>query len=173
MAKQKKPAKKIGGPFLAAAFFCEGISEDMDTALSVIRIVDTINLVISSQAPSDMPSKSNPVVLTPAILISFRSGDSPGKHKLTLVMQTPAGQRTEMFSQEVEFTKQPQGGTNLKTRTTMKVFGNGVYLIDVILDGKRYTRMPLNVSIQRADAVDSATPMPDKMGTRPSRLPPK
>ena len=30
MAKPKKPAKKVGGPFLAAALFCESIMEDKD-----------------------------------------------------------------------------------------------------------------------------------------------
>ena len=152
MAKPKKPAKKVGGPFLAAALFCESIMEDKDKMMSAIRIIDGCEFWIGPQAPPDFPSASNRIQVTQNVLIIFRTGDSPGKHQLRLVIQQPDGRRSEVGKQEITLTPESHGGVNVKTQATMLVYSSGVYWMDVILDGKRYTRMPLNVSIKRLPA---------------------
>lgn len=155
--KAKKPAEKIGGPFLSAAIFCDGIAEDIDGILSISRIVDSVNLVIGPPAPPDMPSKEHPVTINPTMLLSFRTGNSPGTHMLKLIVNQPNGKRGELLSQEVNLSEPSHGGLNLKARAKLTLFTSGVYWIDVYLDGKRFTRMPLNVNIQRVDTDASAT----------------
>ena len=57
MAKSKTTKKKAGGPYLAAAFFCESTIEDKkDGAISAIRIIDQMEVAIDPAAPPDFPS---------------------------------------------------------------------------------------------------------------------
>lgn len=151
-ASKKKTAKKMGGPFLAAAVFCEAIMEDSNKSLSAIKISDGIQIWLPQEAPANVPSKEQPIPVTQHILVIFRSGDSPGKHALKLVVEGPSGNRKEAMSQDVELSKPPHGGLNLRTLANLGLTSSGLYWIDVFLDGKRYTRMPLNVSIQRLPA---------------------
>jgi hypothetical protein len=149
MAKIKKRQKKTGGPFLAAAVFCESVLLDTSGKISAVGISDGINLFISSEAPPDMPSKTQPATMMQNILIIFRSGDSPGKHRLRLVIEQPDGRRTKAQEQEIELSAPSQGGCNVRTQLQMNIYSSGVFLVDVILDGKRFTRMPFNVAYQR------------------------
>jgi hypothetical protein len=150
-SKGKKPTRKIGGPFLAAAVFCERILEDTDRVLTVSRILDGINILLHPQTPPELPSKAHPLELTPNMLFIFRSGDSPGKHAFKLIVQQPNGKRSVAMEQEIELSPDPQGGCNLKTNATLKLFSSGLFWFDVVLDGKRFTRMPLNIQIHRAE----------------------
>lgn len=154
--------KKSGGPFLAAAVFCDNILEEMGGVVTAYRIVDGVHGIIAASAPADFPSKKNPIEFRLNMLLIFRTGDSPGKHKLKLIMETPLGKRKAMFAKEIELSADPQGGLNCKNTFTLKAFSNGVFWIDVVLDGKRYTRMPLSVLIRR----EGETPTPTEDATK-------
>jgi hypothetical protein len=160
MAKRAKiPERKTGGPFLAAAVFCENILEDSDRTVSVIRIIDGVQIVLSPQAPADIPSPTHPFPVTLNILLIFRTGDSPGEHNLKLQTESPDGKRDVGLEQVVTLSPEPNGGLSLKTLAGLAVHCNGVHLIDVSLDGKLVTRMPLNVQITRAEMpTDSTAP---------------
>lgn len=147
--KKTNPTKKAGGPFLAAAVFCESILEDKDRVISVIRVIDGCQVFITPNAPPEVPSKAVPVQVSQNVLVSFRSGDAPGKHLLKLVLEQPDGKRSDIAEQEIELSPEPHGGSNIKIAATMLVYSSGVFWIDVNLDNKRFTRMPLRVSIQR------------------------
>ncbi len=149
MAKRKKTAKKVGGPFLAAAVFCESVVEDASKKISAINILDGVQMWLAEDAPADIPSKSKPITVIQNVLIIFRTGDASGKHELRLVIQQPDGKRSEALKQQIELTTQSYGGCNIKTQATLRIFSSGVYWIDVILNGTRFTRMPINVLIKR------------------------
>src|SRR5438128_972546 len=92
MAKLRKQSKKrAGGPYLAAAVFCDSIVEGADKTMSVIRIVDRVNLTIPADAPPEIPSKDKPVPVTMNALISFRTGSGMGKHEIGMVVESPSG----------------------------------------------------------------------------------
>lgn len=156
MAKQKKPVKKMGGPFLAAAFFCEAFLDDAGGRVSAIGITDGCNFYIAPEAPPDVPSKHQPMVINQNILIVFRSGDSPGRHKLRVVIERPDGERKQAFENDIELSAPPHGGCNIKTQASLAVYSPGLYWFDVYLDGKQITRMPLNVTIQRLPLAQSS-----------------
>jgi hypothetical protein len=156
VAKVKKQAKKVGGPFLASAVFCESIMEDASGKVSAINILDGCQFWVPPQAPDNVPSKSQPVQIIQNILLIFRTGDAPGKHNLRLMMQQPNGKRSEALNQEIKLTPESHGGVNIKTHVNMSVYSSGVFWIDVILDGKRLTRMPLNISFQRLPGPNAA-----------------
>jgi len=158
VAKDKKQTKKFGGPFLAAAVFCESTLEDASGKISAIGILDGCQLFLSNDAPPDVPSESQPAALVQNALFIFRSGDSPGKHKLRLVVEQPNGKRIKTAEKDIDLSGPSHGGINLKTNLLLQVSASGVYWVDVILDDKRVTRMPLNVTVQRLPAPPAATP---------------
>lgn len=149
MAKSNRKSKKVGGPYLAAAVFCESIMEGPDNILSAVRIVDGIKLLATAEAPAGFPSKEYPYLLHQNMLLIFRSGDSPGKHELKLITTKPDGKKSKPHIQSIKLTPKPNGGTNLKSHLAVAVTAVGVYWIDVFLDNKLMTRMPISVDIQR------------------------
>jgi len=158
MAKKKTADKKIGGPFVAAAFFCENILEDMRRMLSIQGVTDTLNLTLGPHAPPDVPSKENPLAISQQLLLVFRSGDSPGKHRLKLVIEGPDGKRKKFKEDDVTFSDPPQGGINVKVAVTLVLDSGGLFWIDVYLDRKLMTRVPINIGIVRVEAPTEAAP---------------
>jgi hypothetical protein len=173
MAKGKKKAlenaeKKIGGPFLAAAFFCENILEDMKGMLSVQGITDAVQIAIHPHAPPDVPSEEKPLVINQQVLLMFRSGDSPGKHHLKIETEGPSRKRETIKDDEVTLSDLPNGGLNIKIAIGISVTRSvgGLFLIDVILDGVLMTRVPLNIAIIRPELPAEAMPKKSETTTK-------
>jgi hypothetical protein len=88
----KKNRRSFGGPYLAAALFCESIIEDKrDGALTAVRIIDTIKIVLGPEAPHDFPSDANRLPVTIHALLSFKSGSASGDHIIKVVSESPSG----------------------------------------------------------------------------------
>src|SRR6267142_103136 len=125
MTQRKKPTKKsprkpeaMGGPYLAAAMFCEKIVEDKDDgALTVIRMIDKITVLFSP--PPNLPRDAQ--LLTPvniAALLAFKTGDSPGQHRVRLQINIPSG-TTQTTEYTLNLSKEPYGGQNLRLNNTI------------------------------------------------------
>ena len=150
MAKSKKQKKKkIGGPFLTCATFCDAIIEEADGVLSAMKMIDTVKILLSPNAPADIPSEQNPVGIVQHLLVTFKSGDSPGKHKLQLIMEGPSGKKVEVMNKDIELSRKPHGGLNIKTQCRIAVQNSGLRWLDVVLDGKVFSRVPINIIISR------------------------
>ena len=149
--KKKTKRKPIGGPYLAAAVFCDNVVRGEDGAMSAIRIVDRLNVAVPADAPPDVPSESHRIAVTIWTLIMFKTGDGKGKHTVSLVVQSPSGKRTKGPKHELNFSAEPQGGANLRIQVGLGIKEGGLFFIDVFLDGKRATRMPLLISVTRGE----------------------
>ena len=147
--RSKKSARKFGGPFLTAAFFCENILQDNEGILTAVRIFDAFKIQLHAQAPENVPSKELPIRVEKHLLLMFKTGDHPGKHEVTIQIVSPSGTPREVQKQELNFTKPPHGGGNLRCNVNMELTAAGLYWTDVRLDGKLITRIPLNVEITR------------------------
>jgi hypothetical protein len=167
---KKKRKKKKRGPQLAAAVFCEALIEDKsDGAISAIRIFDTFNVVLPSNTPSDFPSAEKRLRVPLWVLLSFKTGDSPGKHRVRVVMESPSGKSGTAFEQDLHLEPPAHGGFNLRLNTNIMVMKGGLFWAHVYLDGKRMTSMPLQVTVQRAEVPgglpdDVAALIPDQRG---------
>jgi hypothetical protein len=145
MAKKLKPKSNgqtsiKGGPFLSAAVLCEKILRETSDVSSLIRIVDTFTI----EGPTkDFP----PGLLDVNIFVCFKSGDANGKKTLRLDLTIPSGKRRRLGSQDVTFdaSKGPQGGVTAHIPTLMRLAEEGIYVIDIRLDNKRFTRLPFRV----------------------------
>ena len=149
MAKSKPVRKKKDGPYLAAALFCETVIEDAaDRALSAIRIIDTITLVLPDTP--DFPSKENRLPVRMTGLLSFKTGGSPGEHVVRVVMISPSGKKNPALEQTITLREPEQGGANVTLRTTIGVVKGGLFWFHVYLDGKLLTRMPLKIVLEKS-----------------------
>jgi hypothetical protein len=152
MAETATPTKNSGGPYVAAALFCNSILEDSDGIVSALRIVDEIRVVINPNAPPDVPSKADPIEIPLFALIIIRRGDAPaGMHQLALAMETPDGKTEEVYKGEITMPDHPNGAAVIKSRVTLRLHSSGVFWIDVILGENRLTRMAMNLLIQRSE----------------------
>jgi hypothetical protein len=148
MAKKKPENKKKRGPYVAAAFFCEAAIEDKaDGALSAIRIIDTINVLLT--ADPGLPSEEQKLPVAAKAVLSFKTGDSPGEHAIRVVVTSPTGTRSPSFEQIITFTEPQNGGANLVLKMTIAVVKGGIFWFNVYLDGKLVTCMPLHIVIHR------------------------
>ena len=172
MPKQKLAPKKsvssYGGPYLAAAVFCDRILEDKDKSLSAIRIVDTCVVEIPAHAPVGTPSAESPVAITQQVLIAFKSGGNPGLHTMTINVVDPNGTSTKVLEKELEFSPEIHGGMNIRIPATILIKGAGIYSLDVFLDKKLFTRMPINIDVKQLKAPEpaSAEVKPKKSSTK-------
>lgn len=168
MNKAPKKSKPIGGPFLAAAIFCENIMQEADGPLSAIRIVDKIDVAIPFDAPPDLPSEENRIQVQTSTLLMLKSGGSPGKHVVSLVIQSPSGKKKEGLKQELTFNEAPSGGANMRIQLAISIMEGGLFLVDVVLDGRVLTRMPLQITLIR-----QPKPAESHEATKPAKPRPK
>src|SRR5437764_5843725 len=98
MAKRKQPKAETAGPYLAAAFFCETTLEDeQDETVSAIRLIDQLVFTLDPSAPPDFPSATQRLPVTIKGLLSFKTGNAPGSHKVRIVMESPSGKMNPPF----------------------------------------------------------------------------
>jgi len=157
MASLKKQA--VGGPYLACAVFCDSVVRGEDGAMTAVRMIDRMTLTIPADTPSNVPSAEKAILANIEGLIGFKKGDSAVKHKVKLVMNSPSGKNQAVMEQPAEFGGEPNGGFNLRLRTTIAITETGLFWLDVYLDGKLMTRMPLSVSVERAVPAPVAKPV--------------
>jgi hypothetical protein len=151
MAKKRKAQRKSGGPYVAAAVFCDSVVRGDDGVLTAVRMIDQITITIPADAPPDVPSEGKNLLAQIEGLIGFKRGNAGTKHSLKLVMNSPSGKGTVVFEQPAEFRGEAQGGYHLRLKSAIAVSEEGLFWLDVIMDGKLMTRMPLLISVKRAD----------------------
>lgn len=167
MAKQsKKQAAKRSGPHLAAAVFCDNVlQEKQDGALTVIRIIDTVNVTLHPSTPADVPSEANRIPVTVQGLVSFRTGDAPGEHTIRLQMQSPSGKTTDIYQTSLVFKPEPNAGGNVLFNSVIAVMKGGLFWLSVYLDDQKMTQMPLMINVNRGEAAPSIEAPPKEVPT--------
>jgi len=156
MAKKAKPGK--GGPHLAAAVFCDDTIQDRDDGtISVIRIIDQIAVLLPPDAPPDFPSKANRITVSGKLFLAFKTGDSTGSHTVRCVMESPSGRKAVVFERTLDFSPQPNGGSNFHIDLRVKVYKGGLFWMYVYVDRKRLALMPIVIKIERGKQPSEAS----------------
>ena len=76
------------GPYLSVAAFCEQVIEDKSGVLSLIRIVDRLNVAVQGpDAPPEMP----PSNFNWTLVLTLKSGDARGSAEVKIVPELPSG----------------------------------------------------------------------------------
>jgi hypothetical protein len=139
--------RRTGTPrhLLSIAAFCTKVLEGTDGRMSGIRFLDSIDIGV----PADRDSEKREPISVWA-LIAFKSDKFEGEHVLRLVLRTPTGRRVILGEQRLT-TETPVTAINFRIKVEFRLKTQGLYWTDVILDGKRYTSMPLQVSFHTVD----------------------
>lgn len=139
------------GPFLTLATFCEQVIEDKSGVMSLIRVVDRMNVTAHGATPAEeMP----PQTLNWTLVLSFKSGEARGTHEIKIEPELPSGLRL----QPVMFSAHFEGGTrgqNILSKINMKLETPGVYWFRIYLDDHFLTQVPVQVIYSR-----TVTPQP-------------
>lgn len=142
MAKQQAGVATTG-PHLIAALVCERVLIEKDNVMSVIRIIDRINVTAAGpDAPDEMPE----VPLNHTLFLSFKSGAARGPVPVKVTMTLPSGidHSRPLFEGTIHF----EGGVKGHNHVTL-MQGNlkvpGPYWLNVYVSDDLVTRTPLEV----------------------------
>jgi hypothetical protein len=166
MAKGKEdkvqPTKKYGGPYVAAAVFCQTVMGDPEGRMTPTNIFDTLGVLVPSFVH---PSKKEPIRLQLYAFVSFRSGDASGDHSFYIEVESPSGKRQKKEERKITLTEGAQGGFNISLKIDLAVVKGGLFWSDVFIDDKLMTRMPLFINVTRDSkptAKNNEQPLPKK-----------
>ncbi|MEP6911989.1 MAG: hypothetical protein ABI923_04495 [bacterium] len=134
------------GPYVTVAALCEKTIEDKLGRLSLINIVDQINISPpqGTPAPEQMPQVSIQLV----VVVSLKAGILTGQQNLKLTVVRPEGERGPSVTTPVLF-QGDERGTNLITNLGLQFEKEGLYWIDIEVADQLVSRIPLRVLYQR------------------------
>ena len=139
----KVASENIGGPYLTAALFCDRVLQEQSGVLSLIRVVDRLNIAGPSET---MPTTSIPTVLC----MSFKSGIFRGPADVTVTPIDPNGNRLRtIIRQQVNFEGDDDRGINLNINMNFPVTESGVYWFEIAVKNEVLTRTPFRILYQR------------------------
>jgi len=133
------------GPYLIVAAFCEQIIEDKAGVLSLIRIVDRMNITTQGPtAPEEMP----PAMLNWFLVLTMKSGEARGSHAIKIEPELPSGIRLSPLSLSAHF-EGGNRGQNLVTRLNMRLEMPGIYWFRIYVNDQFLTQIPVEVIYSR------------------------
>ncbi len=113
------------GPYLELAVLCERVLEERDGVLSLVRLVDRLEVTVPGPAGAAGPAALAPVQLF--AVVGFKSGQARGRHQLRLTLERPDGLRRLLAELPLLFEGEDRGarhcGGRLLTRTRGTVLG--------------------------------------------------
>ena len=146
MAESEVPDPRTG-PFVRAALICERMLEEKDGVLTPVRVIDRFSVQAQgAEAPATMP----PSKISFVIFVSLAAGDARGGTNLSLRLEPPSVTDARMLWEgTLDFHAGPDQTQNLVLHTNVDARSAGLYWIDVLVEGRRATRIPLRVSYPR------------------------
>jgi uncharacterized protein DUF6941 len=135
--------KELYKAHLSMAIFCEKVLREADNVLSIIRVVDRLNVF----GPTPEMAIVQPVPLI--ILVVFKSGFLRGKQKVVIRPISPTGKDMSEMSFPMLFEGDDERGNALMANLNMALTEEGLFWFDVYLNDEMVTRMPLRVAYQQ------------------------
>lgn len=132
-----------GGPYLAAAFFCEKVLRETDGVVSFIRAVDRWTVT--------GPTETMPTTLIQnTLVVIMKSGIHRGASQITVTPSTPTGKIMPAITVSASFEGDDDRGIQLIAPMAFPVEETGVYWFELTIDGRSFTQLPLRVIYLRA-----------------------
>src|SRR5258708_16652946 len=145
----KKLATATPKHWLSIAAFCMHVLEDRDGVLSGIRFLDQVTLAV----PADRDPEERVHVSLLAFIVFKSDNWGGGDHVLRLMLRTPTGKKLLIREFPMKLESHVTGFSQ-RVKVDLKIKTPGLYKMDVILDGKRYTSMPLWVVFEETNDRD-------------------
>lgn len=133
------------GPYLLVAAFCEQVIEDKSGVLSLIRMVD--RLQITAQGP-EVPEEMPPTAINWTLVFTFKSGDARGTYAVRIEPVLPSGERMAPFTLSLHL-EGGNRGQSIINRMNFPVKMPGVHWFKIYLDDIFLTQLPIEVIYSR------------------------
>ncbi len=118
-----------GGPFLAAAFFCEKVLREQDGVLSVIRIVD--RWTVNGPTPQMLPT-----VIQATLVVMLKSGIYRGSTQVIITPVSPSNVRMQAIVLPLLFEADDDHGSGIVLPIGFPVQEDGPFWFEVALSGQ-------------------------------------
>ena len=133
------------GPYLTVATFCEQVIEDKSGVLSLIRIVDRMNM--TTQGPT-APERMPPANLNWFLVLNLKSGEARGSVAVKIEPELPSGLKLSPLTLSAHL-EGGNRGQNIITRLDMRLEMPGVYWFWIYVDEVFLTKVPIEVIYSR------------------------
>jgi hypothetical protein len=127
------------------ATFCEKTMQEADNVLSILRVVDRLNVnAAGPDPPKDMPPV--PMGLTGVVIL--RRGDARGRYVVKVRAEDPSGLQRESVDVSVQLGGDPESGANIVIDFSQFALDlEGLWWFDVLFGDSEtlLSRIPLRV----------------------------
>jgi hypothetical protein len=135
------------GPYIGVATFCESVLREENNVVSVLRVVDQLNVGASGpEVPDEMPA----VATNLWIMLILRRGSARGRHRIKIRPEAPGGeQRNIAIESSVTFGGDEESGANISIDfRAFLVDREGLWWFDVLFGDAEtpIARIPLRVN---------------------------
>jgi hypothetical protein len=132
------------GPYVNVAAFCEKVLQEHDGVLSMVRIIDTLNVQFQGpEAPDELPPST---VVGATLVIMLKAGEARGGQVVQVVLERPDGVRSPGPETSANFSIGPNGGANLVLPMQIEATSAGLYWADVLVNTRLVARVPLQIT---------------------------
>ncbi len=133
------------GPYVAVACFAEKVLQETDHVNSLIRIIDRIQIAITTQGElKELPKIQQPLTL----YISLKCGGERGSHNLDIVPVKPGGEKLPSKRHPVRFEGPEYKGVNIIVKMVIEINAEGTWWFEVFHRKQLLTKIPLDVIFQ-------------------------
>lgn len=143
-------------PTLSAALICERILQEHDGTVSVIRIIDSVEMGIAAPPGARLPSPLPPLTIPLAVLVAVKSGGTRGRQSFRVSINGPDGRSA--LGPEVGFEttfERDESGHNLILNIGLQVRESGLYWLEIYWKDEK---TPLGRTPIRIDLVHAKRP---------------
>ena len=133
---------ETGGPFLAMAVICETALQEANGVLSIIRVLERIQ--VNGQTP-----EMTPVNIKLSIVVVLRSGFYKGNAKVVIKPIPPSNQDMNPIEVSVLLEGDDRGANVIVNAPEFPISEEGLYWFDVSVSDVLFTRIPFRVLYQR------------------------
>jgi hypothetical protein len=135
------------GPFVQIACVCQTALQEANSALSVIRIMDRVQVLGTAAQMQPQPLQNL------SLVIVLKSGALRETHQLKIQPVTPSGAELPVSETSALFEGEDRG-IGIVTPLTLVATESGLYWIDVYLEEQLLTRIPLRVLYNRVQVTE-------------------
>ncbi len=146
------PERTFGGPYVQVAAICQTSIVDNQGLLSIIRCQDRIQVVGLTDEMKPQPLQNFQFVL------ALRAGEMRGKSTLRITPIAPTGKRLAHIEAPMLFEGEERGNV-IQAPLPVVAEEEGLYWLEITLDGVLLTRVPFRVLYQKV-AMPPGLPFP-------------
>jgi len=131
------------GPYVTAASFCEKVLQEKDGVITLVRMIDQIN--VQAQGPL-VPNEMPPGNVQVTLAVMLKAGDALGAQRLQVSLHNPDSSTVNGPENSINFSAGKNGGANVIMPMLIEVKSAGLYWADIRINDRLISRIPLQIN---------------------------